>query len=81
MLFNVYFQNSNGEMKLLDTVEEQVEGLDPKNTYENCAKVIQCFLNEAGYKSYYQRYNFFPKEIIVDVGSYTEFFYIKEKED
>ena len=53
MLFNVYFQNSNGEMKLLDTVEEQVEGLDPKNTYENCAKVIQCFLNEAGYKSYY----------------------------
>ena len=42
-------------------------------------KIINDFLNEHNYKSYYKRaWKICDKTTVVDVGSWTERFYIKE---
>ena len=48
-------------------------------TNDEAFKVINDFLDDHNYKSYYQRaWNKNDKTTVVDVGSHTEFFYIQE---
>lgn len=50
-------------------------GVLPMETF----KIINDFLDDHNYKSYYQRtWNKDDKTTVVDVGSWTEFFYIQE---
>lgn len=67
---NVYFKNSQGIERLIGTAE----------TEEDCFKIIFKFLDDHNYKSYYQRVWRTDKGKKVDVGSHTEFFYIREEE-
>ena len=45
-------------------------------TREEANKIIHQFLKEHKYKSYYWRYAYHPNFIWIDVGSWSEFFYI-----
>lgn len=68
-MVNVMFENSNGQLRIIDTVENG----------ESAFKVINNFLDGHKYKSYYQRtWKKDDKTTVVDVGSHTEFFYIQE---
>ena len=68
-MLNVMFENSNGQSRTIGTVENE----------ESAFKVINDFLDDHNYKSYYQRtWKKDDKTTIVDVGSHTEFFYIQE---
>ena len=68
-MLNVMFENSKGQLRIIDTVENE----------ELAFKVINDFLDDHKYKSYYQRtWKKDDKTIVVDVGSHTEFFYIQE---
>lgn len=65
----VMFEDSNGQLRIIDTVENE----------ESAFKVINDFLDDHNYKSYYQRtWKKNDKTTVVDVGSHTEFFYIQE---
>ena len=69
LMLNVMFENSNGQLRIIDTVENE----------ESALKVINDFLNDHNYKPYYLRiWEKDDKTTVVDVGSYTEFFYIQE---
>ena len=69
MVYNVLFENSKGQSRIIDTVENE----------ESAFKVINDFLDDHNYKSYYQRtWKKGDKTTVVDVGSHTEFFYIQE---
>lgn len=65
----VYFENSYGKER------EIGEG----KTQEACMKIIHEFLDEREYKSYYSRQWETEKGLKIDVGSHSEFFYIREK--
>ena len=68
-MLNVMFENSKGQKRTIGTVENE----------ESAFKVINDFLDDHNYKSYYQRtWNKDDKTTVVDVGSHTEFFYIQE---
>ena len=68
-MLNVMFENSKGQLRIIGTVENK----------ESAFKVINDFLDDHKYKSYYQRtWNKDDKTTVVDVGSHTEFFYIQE---
>lgn len=68
-MYNVLFENSKGQRKIIGTVENK----------EATFKVINDFLNEHNYKSYYSNcWKKDDKTTVVDVGSHTEFFYIQE---
>ena len=62
----LYFENSLGEERLIAE----------RKTVKEIYKAISKFLEEHNYTSYYSRS--FPKDgrIKIDVGSYTEFFFI-----
>lgn len=63
------FENSSGQSRTIGTVENE----------ESAFKVINDFLNDHNYKSYYQRtWKKDDKTTVVDVGSWTERFYIQE---
>ena len=69
MVYNVLFKNCKGQSRIIDTVENE----------ESALKVINDFLNDHNYKPYYLRiWEKDDKTTVVDVGSYTEFFYIQE---
>ena len=69
MVYNVLFENSKGQSRIIDTVENE----------ESALKVINDFLNDHNYEPYYRRiWEKDDKTTVVDVGSYTEFFYIQE---
>ena len=69
LMLNVMFENSKGQKRIIGTVENE----------ESAFKVINDFLDDHNYKSYYQRtWNKDDKTTVVDVGSHTEFFYIQE---
>lgn len=71
-MFEVYFEASNKNKRLLDKVNTTIE----------VSKVIQDFLKDHNFKSYYWRYWRTPEgDTYVDVGSHTEFFVIKEIKD
>ena len=68
-MYNVLFENSKGQKRIIGTAE----------TKDTAFKVIDEFLDDHKYKSYYKRYwNTDDKTTVVDVGSHTEFFYIQE---
>ena len=66
---NVYFRDSHNEKRLL---AENV--LDKKEVW----KVIQKFLNDHNFKSYYTRIWYSDNYTWFDVGSHTEFFLVDE---
>lgn len=66
----LYFENSRGIKKLLK-----------EGTEEECWIAKQIFLNVNNYTSYYTRvWEVEPGVRKLDVGSYTEFFYISDHE-
>ena len=68
-MLNVMFENSTGQKRIIETAE----------TNDEAFKVINDFLTDHNYKSYYQRaWKKDDKTTVVDVGSHTEFFYIQE---
>lgn len=68
-MLNIMFENSSGQSRTIGTVENE----------ESAFKVINDFLNDHNYKSYYQRtWKKDDKTTVVDVGSWTERFYIQE---
>lgn len=63
----VYFENSNGEERKIGE----------SNTKDGCDVIIQEFLEKNCYKSYYFRQWQTEKGLKIDVGSHSEFFYIR----
>lgn len=62
------FQNSYGEERTIGEYD----------TYEQCYEAVNEFLKERDYKPYYIRTWATPTgRIKIDVGSHTEFFFIK----
>ena len=63
------FENSKSQKRIIGTAE----------TNDEAFKVINDFLTDHNYKSYYTRtWKKDDKTTIIDVGSHTEFFYIQE---
>ena len=82
MFVDVFFCNRFDEETLLGTVEENcsnysVNGFSTEDKYTKSWDLIFEFLEDHKYKSYYQRWIYHPDEICIDVGSHTEFFYIR----
>lgn len=68
-MYNVLFQNSEGEKRIIGIAK----------TEKVAFKVINDFLDEHNYKSYYKRtWKADDKTTAIDVGSLTERFYIQE---
>ena len=68
-MLDVVFKNSKGQKRIIGTAE----------TNDEAFKVINDFLDDHNYKSYYQRtWKKDDKTTVIDVGSHTEFFYIQE---
>ena len=63
----LYFENSKGEERLIAECE----------TVQDTEKEISKFLEDHNYNSYYSRIWGNDERIMVDVGSYSEFFIIK----
>ena len=68
-MYNILFENSKGKKRIIGIAK----------TEKTAFKIIDDFLKEHNYKSYYKRtWKTDDKTICIDVGSYTEFFYIQE---
>ena len=68
-MLEVLFRNSKNITRQLATVKDM----------ESASKAIDDFLNEHNFKSYYKNIWREPDgTTVVDVGSHTEFFYVKE---
>ena len=68
-MLNVMFENSKSQKRIIGTAE----------TNDEAFKVINDFLTDHNYKSYYTRtWKKDDKTTVIDVGSHTEFFYIQE---
>ena len=68
-MLNVVFENSKGQKRIIGTVENE----------ESAFKVINDFLDDHNYKSYYARtWKKDDKTTVVDVGSWSERFIIQE---
>lgn len=65
----VEFENSKGERREIGT----------SDTAQGCFQIINDFLTAHNFKSYYKRVSETENkgELWIDVGSHTEFFYIK----
>lgn len=62
----VEFSNRWGERRLIADVA----------TFQGANRVIHAFLQDHGYTSPYWRYCLEGGELMIDVGSHTEFFYV-----
>ena len=49
-------------------------------TIKECHQIIMKFLDEHDYKSYYQRMWIEDNKVIIDVGSWSEFFWISHSD-
>ena len=68
-MLNVIFKNCKGQSRIIGTVKNE----------ESAFKVINDFLADHNYKSYYKRtWNTDDKTTCVDVGSWSERFIIQE---
>lgn len=68
-MYNILFENSKGQQRIIGTAELE----------KIVFKVINDFLSGHNYKSYYKRtWKTDDKTTAVDVGSWTERFYIQE---
>lgn len=70
-MYRIIFENSRHEEREIGT------SVDMECAY----KIIDKFLNEYNFKSYYKRVWEESGRTKVDVGSWSEFFYIVENED
>lgn len=71
----VWFQNSEKKRRVIAECDENE--LSPGEAREWAFKAIHDFLDEREYKPYYYNITNREDETRVDVGSYTEFFYIR----
>ena len=62
----LYFQESNGKERFLNYISD----------IEKAYSIIDKFLAERNYKSYYKIGNDYEDKIVIDVGSWSEFFII-----
>lgn len=67
--YTVYFKNSYGDKRKIG------EAISIKFIY----KIIDNFLKDHNYKSFYKRMWDEGNSTVIDVGSYTEFFYVEPK--
>lgn len=67
----LYFENSKGIRRVIS---------NPPNI-RDMWKDINYFLDEHNFKSYYSRINFGKDEWVIDVGSHSEFFIIRDFEE
>ena len=67
-MIKVIFQNSRHEERQIGTASDKEEAM----------KIIDKFLNEHNFKSYYKRLWEENGRIKIDVGSWTEFFWLDE---
>lgn len=68
-MYNVLFQNSKGKKRVIGTAGAE----------SGAFKLIDNFLNEHNYKSYYKRtWKADDKTTAIDVGSWTEQFIVQE---
>ena len=67
-MYRVIFQNSRREERQIGTAYD----------YEHAYKIINKFLDEHNFKSYYTRGWMEDGRMCLDVGSWTEFFYLEE---
>lgn len=71
-MFKVIFENSRHEEREISTAVDM----------EGAYKIIDKFLDEHNFKSYYKNvYEIEKGKTRVDVGSWSEFFYIQECKD
>ena len=71
-MYEVWFVNSQGQHRLIGTANDR----------DFAGKIISDFLNKHNYRHYYTRgFMVDEKTEKLDVGSYTEFFYVIKKDD
>ena len=70
-MFDVYFLDCHKERRLL------AENVDEENAY----KVINKFMDDHNFKCYYIRTWKHDDETMLDVGSHTEFFIFKDRDN
>ena len=70
-MYKVIFQNSRKQEREIGTAVD----------IEGAYKIIDKFLEEHNFKSYYKRVWEENGRIKVDVGSWSEFFYVEEYEN
>ena len=70
-MYRVIFQNSRQEERQIGLADD----IDHAN------KIINKFLDDHNFKSYYTRGWMENERMCLDVGSWTEFFYIEEIKD
>ena len=58
------------------TRHEKSRSIGDAETIKECHQIIMKFLDEHDYKSYYQRMQIEDGKVAVDVGSWSEFFWI-----
>lgn len=68
-MYKVYFENKFMERRAIG---------ECSNTSELWS-VINKFLDDHNFKSYYSRLNYLDNEVQIDVGSHSEFFYVDKK--
>lgn len=68
MHYPVYFENSHGVRRVIGQAENGNEVFD----------IINKFLEEHNFKSYYVELYKADDEWVIDVGSHTEFFYVTD---
>lgn len=64
----LYFKNSQGKERLIAECE----------TTKDVSREIHKFLDDHNYKSYYSRSWGDEEKVMIDVGSYSEFFVLKD---
>ena len=68
-MYNILFENSEGKKRIIGTAGSE----------SGAFKLINNFLAEHNYKSYYKRtWKTDDKTMVMDVGSWAERFYIQE---
>ena len=65
------FENSEGKRKIIGNPE----------TMQEAWEIIDKFLKDHKFKSHYKRLNLFDTEWQIDVGSWSEFFYLSDIPD
>lgn len=70
-IYNVLFRNSSGYRRIIGKAKNKDEVFE----------VINKFLDDHDYKSYYTRISNIDGELVLDAGSHTEFFIVKEQEE
>lgn len=67
----LYFEDSRGQRRIISN----------PTTVSDMWKDINNFLSNHNYKSYYSRVNFGETEWVIDFGSHSDFFIVKNFDD